>query len=95
MLVLSSLTALLNQLVTPPVLHTAILLTPQGHLVAYSSRAQPPLSEDSVRVIVGLTGEVWREGIKDGNEEDIGMAESEVGHSRSFPNRRRADEQAK
>ena len=48
MLVLSSLTALLNHLVTPPVLHTAILLTPQGHLVAYSSRAQPPLSRKSI-----------------------------------------------
>lgn len=65
MLVLSTLTALLSQLLSS-YLHTAILLTPQGHLVAYSSDgSQITRSEDRIRVVVGLASEVWREGTKD------------------------------
>jgi hypothetical protein len=79
MLVLGSLQALLTQLVSPPSLHTAIILTPQGHLIAYNSSASPPLSEDNLRIIVGLSGEVWREGVRGKNEEDVAIAECDLG----------------
>ena len=92
MLVLSTLNALLAQLTTS-YLHTAILITPQGHLVAYSTQST---GEDRIRVLVGLSSEVWREGIEgndeedgggdvkegstdsDGEEEQVGMLECEV-----------------
>ena len=66
MLVLSTLSGLLSQLVSPS-LHTAILLTPQGHLVAYACNPSP--AEERVRIVVGLSSEVWREGI-DGDEDE-------------------------
>ncbi|KIO21658.1 hypothetical protein M407DRAFT_245423 [Tulasnella calospora MUT 4182] len=70
MLVLSTLTALLSQLLSS-YLHTAILLTPQGHLVAYSSDGSHiTRSEDRIRVVVGLASEVWREGTKDAAASD-------------------------
>jgi len=71
MLVLSTINGLLSQLVSPT-LHTAILLTPQGHLVAYSCD-QAPASEDRIRILVGLSSEVWREGIEGtpDNAEDV------------------------
>jgi hypothetical protein len=79
MLVLSSITALLNQLLSPPNLHTAVLLTPQGQLVAYATT--PPMSEDRVRLVVGLGGEVWKEIVESEEEEDLGMVDSEVSFS--------------
>ncbi|KAG8906422.1 hypothetical protein FRB99_006924 [Tulasnella sp. 403] len=63
MLVLSTVNALLAQLVSSS-LHTAILLTPQGHLVAYSTEQSSP-SEDRIRILIGLGSEVWKEGILD------------------------------
>ncbi|KAG8946238.1 hypothetical protein FRC04_011984 [Tulasnella sp. 424] len=71
MLVLSTLTALLSQLLSS-YLHTAILLTPQGHLVAYSSdSSQITRSEDRIRVVIGLASEVWREGTKDAAPSEV------------------------
>ncbi|KAG9019400.1 hypothetical protein FRB90_002910 [Tulasnella sp. 427] len=64
MLVLSTLTALLSQLLSPS-LHTAIMLTPPGNLVAYTTDGSPVTrSEDRTRVVIGLASEVWREGTK-------------------------------
>jgi len=99
--VLSTINALLSQLVSPT-LHTAILITPQGHLVAY---AAPGASEDRIRILAGLGSEVWREGIEgdkdegeeyesDGSEEtarddleeeEMGMLECELGRILVYP----------
>ncbi|KAG9010312.1 hypothetical protein FRB94_010662 [Tulasnella sp. JGI-2019a] len=68
MLVLSTLSSLLAQLVTPS-LHTAILSTPQGHLVAFACD-DIPVSEDRLRILVGLTSELWR-------DDDTGSVEEE------------------
>lgn len=76
MLVLSTLSSLLAQLLSPPNLHTAILLTPLGNLVAYAT--DPPMAEDRVRLAAGLGGQVWREIVELEEEEEIGMVESEV-----------------
>lgn len=72
MLVLSTLHDLLSQVLDLPDLHTAALLTPEGHLVSYA--AGPARSKDDVLVLVGLSGEVWQET----GELGVGMAESEV-----------------
>lgn len=72
MLVLSTLHELLSQVLDLPDLHTAALLTPEGHLVSYA--AGPARSKDDVLVLVGLSGEVWQET----GELGVGMAESEV-----------------
>lgn len=72
MLVLSTLHNLLAQIVSPGKLHTAVLLTPAGELVSVASK--PPRPKDEVRVIVGLSGEVWRET----KDQGMGMVESEV-----------------
>lgn len=72
MLVLSTLHSLLSQVITPGKLHTAVLLTPTGELVSAASKPQRP--KDEVRVIVGLSGEVWRET----KDQGIGMVDSEV-----------------
>jgi len=75
MLMLSVLHNLLAQVLSRD-LHTAVLLTPSGELVAYASEPQRP--KDEIRVIVGLSGEVWQET----KEEGVGMVDSEVGVSR-------------
>lgn len=95
MLVLSTLSALLDQLITPS-LHTAILSTPQGHLVAFACE-QLPVSEDRLRILVGLSSEVWRQeavqpgehsesssdeapdDVEEKGDDQVGMLECEVG----------------
>ncbi|KAJ7687422.1 hypothetical protein B0H17DRAFT_1070169 [Mycena rosella] len=73
MLVLSRLQDSLSQVLAPPELHTVVLLTPSGQLVSFSS--YPSRSKDEIRVIAGLSGEVWQET----QEEGSGMVDSELG----------------
>lgn len=72
MLNLANLRSLLLQVLSLPSLHTAVLFTPEGHLVSYAS--DPTRSKDEVRVVVGLSGDIWQET----KEQAIGMVESEV-----------------
>ena len=72
MLMLSMLHSLLSQVLTPPLLHTAVLLTPAGELV--SAASEPSRPKDEIRIIVGLSGEVWQET----REQGYGMVDSEV-----------------
>jgi len=72
MLVLPALHNLLSQIVSLDKLHTTVLLTPTGELVSAASKPQRP--KDEIRVIVGLSGEVWRET----KDQGIGMVDSEV-----------------
>ena len=74
MIVLSSLNKLLDQIIAPSDAHTAVLLTPSGELVSFSSTVTRP--KDEIRVLVGLSREVWLE--THGEEE--GMVDSEVRH---------------
>lgn len=72
MLVLSSLHKLLSQVISLPDLHTAVLLTTTGQLVSAAyDQARP---KDEIRVVVGLSGEVWQET----KEQGYGMVDSEV-----------------
>jgi hypothetical protein len=73
MLVLSSLHNLLLQVLSLPTLHTAVLFTPEGQLVSYAS--DPSKTKDDIRVVVGVSGEIWQETKQRG----MGMVESEVG----------------
>ncbi|KJA28616.1 hypothetical protein HYPSUDRAFT_34065 [Hypholoma sublateritium FD-334 SS-4] len=73
MLMLSSLNGLLSQVLSPPNLHTAVLLSPAGELVSFAS--QPSRSKDQVRIIVGLCTETWQETKQFG----CGMIDSELG----------------
>ncbi|KAF9486363.1 hypothetical protein BDN70DRAFT_869872 [Pholiota conissans] len=73
MLMLSMLHNLLSQVLSPPNLHTAVLLTTTGDLVSYAS--QPSRPKDQVRIIVGLCTEVWQET----KEYGCGMVDSELG----------------
>ena len=72
---LSTLTKLLEQVVSSEDVHTAVLLTPGGELIAFASA--DPRPKDEVLVLVGLGGEVWAE-TKSAGE---GMVESEVSYS--------------
>lgn len=72
MLVLSTLHQLLSQILSAPHLHTAVLLTPSGELVSFASSFERP--KDEIRVLVGLSGEIWRETRHHG----FGMVDSEV-----------------
>lgn len=72
MLVLSTLHQLLSQILAHPHLHTAVLLTPSGELVSFASSFERP--KDEIRVLVGLSGEIWRETRHHG----FGMVDSEV-----------------
>lgn len=72
MLMLSTLHTLLSQVLSPPHLHTAALLTPTGELVSFA--CDPGRPKDEVRIIVGLCGEVWQETRQQGH----GMVDSEV-----------------
>ncbi|KAG7099829.1 hypothetical protein E1B28_001637 [Marasmius oreades] len=87
MLVLSTLHTLLSQVITPSTgLHTAILSTPAGQLVCYASDAGRP--KDEIRVIVGLSGEVWQETLSLGSEDirsKTGMVSSELGRILVLP----------
>lgn len=72
MLVLSSFNKLLSHVLAPPTLHTAVIFSPSGELIAFeSSRARP---KDDVRVLVGVASDIWAETRDDGE----GMVESEV-----------------
>jgi hypothetical protein len=64
--------SLLTHVLEPPHLHTAILFTPAGELVAFA--VGPGRSKDEIRILVGITGEVWRET----REQGCGMVESDV-----------------
>ncbi|KAF8131635.1 hypothetical protein EV363DRAFT_1165113 [Boletus edulis] len=80
MLVLPALHTYLSQLLSPPSIHTALLLTPEGALVSYASQtsAERPArqkSKDDIRIIAGLGAEVWAET----RDEEEGMVESELG----------------
>ena len=72
MLLLSSLHNLLQQVLSLPELHTAVLFTPEGQLVSYASDSSKP--KDEIRVLVGVSGEVWQETKQHG----MGMVDSEV-----------------
>jgi hypothetical protein len=72
MLLLSSLHNLLQQVLSLPDLHTAVLFTPEGQLVSYASDSSTP--KDEIRVFVGVSGEVWQETKQNG----MGMVDSEV-----------------
>ena len=69
---LSILHSLLSQVLAPPHLHTAVLFTTSGELV--SATSEPLRPKDEIRVIVGLSGEVWQET----KEQGYGMVDSEV-----------------
>ena len=73
MLVLATLHRLLSQVISSSGLHTAALLTPNGQLVSYA--CDSTRSKDDVRVVVGLSSEIWLEVADQG----IGMVDSEVG----------------
>jgi hypothetical protein len=72
MLVLSTLHNLLSRVLSPPNIHTAVLLTPSGQLVSLASDPERP--KDEIRIIAGLAMEVWQET----KDEEFGMADSEV-----------------
>lgn len=72
MLMLSTLHNLLSQVLSLPMLHTAILLTPTGDLVSVAS--DPSRPKDEVRIIAGLAGELWQET----RDQGYGMVDSEV-----------------
>ena len=72
MLVLATLHRLLSQVISSPGLHTAVLLTPNGQLVSYA--CDSTRSKDDVRLVVGLSSEIWLEVADQG----IGMVDSEV-----------------
>jgi len=69
---LSMLHGLLSQVLSPPHLHTAVLLTTAGELVSFAS--DPVRPKDEIRIIVGFCGEVWQET----REEGYGLVDSEV-----------------
>ena len=78
MLVLATLHRLLSQVISSPGLHTAVLLTPNGQLVSYA--CDSTRSKDDVRLVVGLSSEIWLEVADHG----IGMVDSEVSTTTSF-----------
>ncbi|KAF8480983.1 hypothetical protein DFH94DRAFT_737193 [Russula ochroleuca] len=73
MLVLATLHRLLSQVISSPGLHTAALLTPNGQLVSYA--CDSTRSKDDVRLVVGLSSEIWLEVADQG----MGMVDSELG----------------
>ncbi|KAI6048016.1 isoprenoid synthase domain-containing protein [Pisolithus marmoratus] len=89
MLVLQSLQNYLSQVLSPPSIHTALLVTPEGALVSYASQLDcrndqgsvsralgRVRSKDEVRKVAGLSAEVWAETRMEG---EAGMVESELG----------------
>jgi hypothetical protein len=73
MLVLTALNNLLQQTLSLPSIHTAVLITCQGQLV--STAHDPSRSKDEIRIVVGLCAEVWRE---TGQQKPFAMLDSEV-----------------
>ncbi|KAH7930440.1 hypothetical protein BV22DRAFT_1055001 [Leucogyrophana mollusca] len=97
MLILPKLHAYLTQLLSPGI-HTALLLTPEGALVSFASdpclvsptaegEATPThpqsRSKDEIRIVAGLSAEVWAE--TRGGEAEAGMVESELGRILVLP----------
>ncbi len=73
MLNLKNLSSLLSQVVaSSPAPRSAVLFTPEGQLVSYASDSFT--SKDDIRVIVGLSTEIWQET----REQGVGMVDSEV-----------------
>jgi len=72
MFMLSMLQTLLTQVLVPPHLHTAVLFTPAGELVSFA--VEQGRSKDEIRILVGITSEVWQET----REQGYGMVESDV-----------------
>lgn len=72
MLNLGNLRTLLSRVLDLPLLHTVVLFTPEGELVCYAS--EPNKTKDRVRVLVGLSTEIWQET----REQNIGMVDCEV-----------------
>lgn len=75
MLNLVHLNNVLRQVVSAPgLLHTAILMTPAGHLISYAAQADSPRPKDEIHVVVGLSVEVWQEE----RDRGMGVVDSEV-----------------
>lgn len=72
MLNLCNLRNVLSRVLDLPLLHTVVLFTPDGELVCYAS--EPNKTKDRVRVLVGLSTEIWQET----REQNIGMVDCEV-----------------
>ena len=72
MLNLANLRTLLSRVLDLPSLHTVVLFTPEGELVSYVS--EPDRPKDRVRVIVGLSTEIWQET----REQGVGRVDSQV-----------------
>ena len=72
MLNLANLRTLLSRVLDLPSLHTVVLFTPEGELVSYVS--EPDRPKDRVRVIVGLSTEIWQET----QEQGVGRVDSQV-----------------
>jgi len=79
MLVLSTLHNLLSQILALPELHTAVLMTPEGQLISVACDSSRP--KDEIRIVVGLSGEVWQET----KEQGSGMVNSELGRILVLP----------
>jgi hypothetical protein len=73
MLALATLHGLLLRILSPPNFHTVVLHTPAGELI--SAASDPPRPKDEIHIVVGLSGEVWKET----KEAGFGMVDSEVG----------------
>ncbi|KAI0690760.1 hypothetical protein BC835DRAFT_1363193 [Cytidiella melzeri] len=73
MLNLINLRLLLAQTLSTGGVQTATLFTPEGQLISFAS--EPPRSKDEVRVLVGLSSEIWQEA----RDQGMGMADSELG----------------
>ena len=72
MLNLANLRTLLSRVLDLPSLHTVVLFTPEGELVSYVS--EPDRPKDRVRVIVGLSTEIWQET----REQGVGRVDYQV-----------------
>ncbi|KAF8510424.1 hypothetical protein BU17DRAFT_98142 [Hysterangium stoloniferum] len=71
MLSLPTLRNVLASVTSPPRLHTAILFTPSGNIIAQATNN----SKDNIRILVGVASEIWLEVGSQG----IGMVEGELG----------------
>lgn len=78
MLVLPTLTKLLEVVLSQSV-HTAVLATPEGRLLAYSTYT--PRHKDDIRLLTCLSMEI----LVEVDKEEFGMATSEVSAIGFFP----------
>ncbi|KIM70107.1 hypothetical protein SCLCIDRAFT_101453 [Scleroderma citrinum Foug A] len=84
MLVLRNLHNYLTQILSPPSIHTALLLTPEGALVSYATGKENEIrSKDEIRIVAGLSAEVWAE--TRGTEGEEGTVEGELGRILVLP----------